>query len=89
MFFLPVILLAVRSAVECRFASRAYFVLAEVTLWRTAEVAFLDEILVLSALFCLLGILVKLHQMLKPLLWGVVVPGIDEIDLISTKALGR
>jgi hypothetical protein len=48
MLFLPIVLLAITSAVECLLASRAYFVLAEITLGGAAETAFLNQVSILS-----------------------------------------
>ena len=89
MLLLPVILLTVTSAIECLFASRAYFVFAEITLWGTTETAFLHKILVFPSLLSLFAILIEFNEMFKPLLRSIMVPRIDEIDLISTDALSR
>jgi hypothetical protein len=64
-------------------------VFAEITLWGTTETAFLHKILVFPSLLSLFAILIEFNEMFKPLLGSVVVPRIDEIDLISTDALSR
>lgn len=60
---------------------------AEVTLGSATETALLDEVGILSTLLSCLGIFVSLGQVLKPLLRGIVVPRVDEVNLISADLL--
>jgi hypothetical protein len=84
---LPVVLLAVCCTIESGLASRAYLMLAEITLGSSTEAALLHKILVLFTLLCLLFIFVYLSNVLEPLLRSVMVPGVYKIDLISAYLL--
>jgi len=48
---LPVILLAISSAIECLFTSTADLVFPDFTLWSTAKVAFLHKFSIFLAFF--------------------------------------
>lgn len=84
---LPIVLLAVSCAVESLFTCWADLVFAEITFWCATETALLDQIGILSTLFSCFGIFISLSQVFKPLLWGVVVPRVDEVNLISADLL--
>jgi hypothetical protein len=75
---LPVILLAVSSAVEGLLARTANLVLSKIALRCTAEAALFHKVNVLLAFLRHLGIFLQLFNVLKPLLGSIMHPRVDE-----------
>lgn len=94
MLLLPVVLLAIASAIEGLLACAADLVLSYVALWGTAEAALLHKSHILFAFLSGLGLELQLLDVLEPLLGCIVHPRVDEGDgfaanVLLRKLLGR
>jgi len=84
---LPIVLLAIRSAVKSFLASGAYLVFTKIALGRATEVALLHQVSVFLAILGNLSLIFKFAKVIEPLLRRVVHPRIDELDRFALDLL--